>query len=131
MGFLEVVQAVFIPAIIAAALYAIGAYVIVPAVKRYRSRYSQYLPLDSISQHTHSIRDRIADTITRLVVPRRMTVVDAVGSRRGSVNGEEDLEASDGDRMFGFDDVNRCDRQVRGANVDTGRGQGWRGGESV
>lgn len=44
--------------------------------------------------------------------------MDASGSRRESVGGEEFVFGSeDGDRMVGFD-VNRSDRQVRGGNVD-------------
>lgn len=51
-------------------------------------------------------------------MPRRMVVFDASGSRRGSASGDEFVfEDADGDRMVGFD-VNRSDRQVRGANVD-------------
>lgn len=110
-------QIVFVPALIALAIYAVGAFIIAPIIRHQRNRYEQYLPLDSISHHTNSIRDRIADAITRLVVPRRMVVIDATGSRRGSTSGEEFVfEDADGDRMVGFD-VNRSDRQVRGADI--------------
>lgn len=53
-----------------------------------------------------------------------MVVIDATGSRRGSVSGEEFVfEDVDGDRMVGFD-VGRSDRQVRGGEVSLGRGNG-------
>lgn len=44
-------------------------------------------------------------------------MIDASGSRRGSVSGEEFVfEDAEGDSMVGFD-VGRSDRQVRGANI--------------
>lgn len=47
-----------------------------------------------------------------------MVVIDASGSRRGSASGEDFVFGDeDGDRMVGFD-VNRSDRQIRGADVD-------------
>lgn len=111
-------QIVFIPALIAFAIYIVGAFMIAPLIRHQRNRYGQYLPLGSITQHTSSLRDRISSAITSLVVPRRMVVMDTSGSRRGSVSGEEFVFGSeDGDRMVGFD-VDRSDRQVRGGNVD-------------
>ncbi|EME47408.1 hypothetical protein DOTSEDRAFT_124808, partial [Dothistroma septosporum NZE10] len=108
---------VFIPAIVAAALYGIGAFVIMPLIRQHRNRYSQYLPLESISQHTNSFRDRLATAVTRLVVPRNVVVIDASESRRGSTSGEEFVFGdAEGDSMVGFD-VGRSDRQVRGANI--------------
>ena len=74
--------------------------------------------MGSITQHTSGLRDRISSAITALVVPRRLVVIDASGSRRGSASGEEFVfEDADGDRMVGFD-VERSDRQIRGATVD-------------
>ncbi|KAF2168120.1 hypothetical protein M409DRAFT_21567 [Zasmidium cellare ATCC 36951] len=124
MGFFDVFKIIFIPALIALAIYVIGAFVIAPIIRHQRNRYGQYLPLGSISEHTSSLRDRISNAITSFIVPRRMVVIDATGSRRGSVSGEEFVfEDADGDRMVGFD-VGRSDRQVRGGDVSLGRGNG-------
>jgi hypothetical protein len=108
-------QAIFIPAIIAVVLYALLAYAIIPLVKRHRERYSQYIPLDSISRGTNGLRDRISNTITAWVVPRRHLVFDAADSRRGSASGDDFIY--DGDQLAGFD-VERSDRRVRGGDVE-------------
>lgn len=133
MVFLDVFKAVLLPALIAGVIYFIGAFIILPLVRQHRNRYSQYLPLDSISAHTSSFRDRIASTVTALVVPRRMVVFDASGSRRESASGDDFVfEEADGDRMVGFD-VDRSDRQVRGANIE-GRNERrveWQAGQAV
>lgn len=102
------------PAIIAVVLYALLAYAIVPLVKRHRERYSQYVPLDSISRGTHNLRDRISSTITAWVVPQRHLVFDAANSQRGS--GSDDDFVFDGDQLAGFD-VESSDRRVRGGDV--------------
>lgn len=38
-----------------------------PVCRRYRSRYSQYLPIDAISEHTTSLRYRITNRLLRIV----------------------------------------------------------------
>ncbi|EME86959.1 uncharacterized protein MYCFIDRAFT_210651 [Pseudocercospora fijiensis CIRAD86] len=102
MGFTEIFKALFLPALIAAALYMLLAFLIVPLIKRHRERYSQYLPLDSIQRQTNGVRDRFGNFVMRMVMPRRQAVVDAdvEGQRSGS---GEDFAAEDGERMVGFD----------------------------
>ena len=62
-----------------------------------------------------------------------MVVFDASGSRRESASGDDFVfEEADGDRMVGFD-VDRSDRQVRGANIE-GRNERrveWQAGQAV
>lgn len=65
-----------IPAVISLALYLLLSFLIVPFFRRYHQRYSQYLPLQAISAHTLSLRDRIADAVMRFFLPsawRRQT----------------------------------------------------------
>lgn len=52
-------QALFLPAVISLLIFLVLTFVLVPVWRRYRSRYSQYLPLDSISDRTSSLRHRI------------------------------------------------------------------------
>lgn len=99
---------------IAVGLYALFAFALIPMYKHHRERYSQYVPLDTISRGTNSIRDRISSTITAWVVPRRQDIFDATDSRRGSASGDDFIY--EGDQLAGFD-VNRSDRQVRGGIV--------------
>ncbi|CAI7626042.1 unnamed protein product [Penicillium bialowiezense] len=56
-------KTILIPAAIALTIYILASCVIIPFFRRYHQRYSQYLPLHSISAHTLSLRDRVADTV--------------------------------------------------------------------
>lgn len=58
-----------VPASIALALYILLSFIIVPFFGRYHQRYSQYLPLESISAHTLSLRDRAANAVMRVFLP--------------------------------------------------------------
>ncbi|USW49413.1 hypothetical protein Slin15195_G027320 [Septoria linicola] len=123
MAFIDVVKILFVPAIIAAGLYGLISYVLLPLIRNHRERYSQYLPLDSVSRHTEGLRDRISDLVMRLVVPRRQEVVgfDGEGRRASrSGSGDEFFSDGEGDRMAGFD-AERIDRTVRGGDVEASR----------
>ncbi|CAL5868887.1 uncharacterized protein PFLUO_LOCUS3114 [Penicillium psychrofluorescens] len=62
-------KTILIPAVIALTVYLLFSFVIIPYFWRYHQRYSQYLPLHSISAHTLSLRDRIADSVMRFFLP--------------------------------------------------------------
>lgn len=64
-------QTILIPAAIALSIYILASCVIIPFFRRYHQRYSQYLPLHSISAHTLSLRDRIADKVMHFFLPSR------------------------------------------------------------
>lgn len=104
-------QHLFLPAVIASALYLLCAYVLYPLYCRHRDRYAQYLPLDAISSHTTSLRDRITRSISNFVLHRAGSSRD-VGSgwayddaRRGSsASGDEfHFGEEEGESMVGFD----------------------------
>ncbi len=52
-------QTLIVPAIISLIIFLLSTFVLVPLWRRYRNRYSQYLPLDTISNRTSSLRARI------------------------------------------------------------------------
>jgi hypothetical protein len=62
-------QTLIVPAIISLILFLLLTYVIIPVWKRYRARYSQYLPLDSITEQTSSVRQRIGAFFSRYIRP--------------------------------------------------------------
>ncbi|KAJ5822864.1 hypothetical protein N7447_005204 [Penicillium robsamsonii] len=64
-------KTILIPAAIAFSIYILASCVIIPFFRRYHQRYSQYLPLHSISAHTLSLRDRIADKVMHFFLPSR------------------------------------------------------------
>ncbi|PYH98897.1 hypothetical protein BO71DRAFT_394856 [Aspergillus ellipticus CBS 707.79] len=62
-------KTIVIPAVISLSLYLLFSFVIIPFFRRYHQRYSQYLPLHTISAHTTTLRDRIADALMRRFLP--------------------------------------------------------------
>ncbi|KAL4899717.1 hypothetical protein BDW74DRAFT_108732 [Aspergillus multicolor] len=69
MGASSLAKTIFIPAIISLTLYVLISFLIVPFFRRYHQRYSQYLPLETITAHTSSLWERIADAIMRRFLP--------------------------------------------------------------
>lgn len=75
-----------------------------PAWKRYRARYSQYLPLDTISSHTTTLRQRVQATLARYLLPSTWRsdfnngyVVSAEDGFGGEFDEDEGEELSDVD----------------------------------
>ncbi|KAN0073388.1 hypothetical protein V8E54_008608 [Elaphomyces granulatus] len=62
-------KTLIVPALISLAIYIVLSYLIIPFFRRYHQRYAQYLPLNSISTRTSSIRERAADALMHFVLP--------------------------------------------------------------
>ncbi|KAH9217626.1 hypothetical protein DL95DRAFT_386474 [Leptodontidium sp. 2 PMI_412] len=109
MGFLSVLKTLVIPAIISLILYLIVSYVVVPIWKRYRGRYSQYLPLDTISTQTSSIRQRVLDAIAKWVLPSAWR--SQFNRDQYTVSAEDgsgsDFDEEDGEELYEVDDNRR------------------------
>ncbi|KAI1135108.1 hypothetical protein F5Y05DRAFT_182403 [Hypoxylon sp. FL0543] len=103
---LSVVKTLIIPAVISLILFLVSTYVLVPLWRHYRTRYSQYLPLDTISTHTSSIRGRVQTTIARWLLPsrwrlnlrERLVVGDDASDLGFSSEEGEELDEVDDDR---------------------------------
>ncbi|KAJ5936495.1 hypothetical protein N7454_005130 [Penicillium verhagenii] len=65
----NVAKTILVPASIALSVYLLFSFLIIPFFRRYHQRYSQYLPLHTISAHTLSVRDRMADAVMRCFLP--------------------------------------------------------------
>ncbi|KAI0020279.1 hypothetical protein F4780DRAFT_779633 [Xylariomycetidae sp. FL0641] len=85
---LSVVKTLIVPALISLILFLVSTFVLLPIWRRYRNRYSQYLPLDSISDRTHSLRARVQDGIAQWLVPSRWRI----GGGSVVVGGETDSD---------------------------------------
>lgn len=104
-------QTIFIPASVALTIYILFSCLIIPFFRRYHQRYSQYLPLHTISAHTLSLRDRIADSIMNFFLRSRW--------RRNPTHAENDLHDNDnvsigdeeGEMMIGMGGRNRDARR--------------------
>ena len=53
-------QTLIVPAIISLVLFLTITYVLLPFYRRYRARYAQYIPIESLQSHTDSLRARLA-----------------------------------------------------------------------
>ncbi|KAF2688728.1 hypothetical protein K458DRAFT_275370, partial [Lentithecium fluviatile CBS 122367] len=113
-GFAHFLKSLFIPLFLAAILYVAIAHLILPFVRRHRSRYSQYLPMSTgVAETTASWRTRISDALFNLFVPaswvQRRFVVD--GSN-GDHNDDELFDDVEGEGMVGFDPIDERRREA-------------------
>ncbi|PHH81007.1 hypothetical protein CDD80_4311 [Ophiocordyceps camponoti-rufipedis] len=60
------VKTLVVPAAISLVLFVFLSLVLLPIWRRYRSRYGQYLPLESLSERTSSLRHRIIGRLPSL-----------------------------------------------------------------
>ncbi|KAF2238300.1 hypothetical protein EV356DRAFT_564020 [Viridothelium virens] len=121
-GLTAVLKTVFIPAVISLALYLSLTYAILPFIRRYRHKYNQYLPLNTISDRTSSFRQRLSDALMSFLLPsswrrgRHRTVVDGSSPNQPE---EELFDEEEGEGMVGFE----IDQRRREA-LDQGRSGG-------
>lgn len=59
----RILQTLVVPAVISLLFFLLLTYILLPAWRRYRARYAQYLPIDSFASRTWSLRDRLATRI--------------------------------------------------------------------
>ncbi|KAH8821479.1 hypothetical protein F5884DRAFT_88982 [Xylogone sp. PMI_703] len=122
---LSLLKTLIIPAIISLVLYLLLSYLIVPVWKRYRNRYSQYIPLDRITNQTSSLRQRLQAALIGLLMPSSWRADR--NTHRFSATPEEDgansdFDEDDGEELYEVDQNRReaisLDAQRR---VDVGR----------
>ncbi|KIH95054.1 hypothetical protein SPBR_03533 [Sporothrix brasiliensis 5110] len=82
---LSVVKTLFLPAIIALLVFVLFSFVIVPIWQHYRNRYSHYLPIDTLSSQTLSLRDRMQASVSHFFSRATTTTSwrDRVGTNGG------------------------------------------------
>ncbi|KAF3771011.1 hypothetical protein M406DRAFT_354669 [Cryphonectria parasitica EP155] len=112
-------KTLIVPAITALLVFLLATYILLPLWQRYRSsRYGAYLPLESISSGTISLRYRVQNAITRWIVPSTWReriqdrLVVAVGT--GSDNGYNSDEGEELDEVPEDEDMRaRLEREAR------------------
>jgi hypothetical protein len=113
-----------IPALISLILYLLISYALVPIWKRYRGRYSQYLPLDTIASQSVSWRQRIKNALIRNLLPS--TWRTDFGRDGYAVNGQDssDFDEEEGEELYEVDENRREALSLdarRGRNEDGSR----------
>ncbi|KAI6889355.1 hypothetical protein KC360_g4443 [Hortaea werneckii] len=120
-AFLDVSKALLIPAAVAATLYALFTYLLLPFYRNHYARYRQYLPLSvSSSTNAHGLRTRFTDWLVNAMIPNSMrwgrdgdvvrytsaTDPDGSGARRGGDSFDSEVYVfgeEEGERLVGFD----------------------------
>ncbi|KAH7033424.1 uncharacterized protein B0I36DRAFT_321391 [Microdochium trichocladiopsis] len=79
---IEAMKALIVPAVIALILFLLTTYVALPLWRHYQLRYSQYIPVNTISDRTSSARIRVQAFMARWLVPSnwRRTRVERGGN---------------------------------------------------
>ncbi|KAH6655357.1 hypothetical protein BKA67DRAFT_657304 [Truncatella angustata] len=121
---LSAVKTLIVPAVISLILFIVCSYILVPLWRQYRQRYSQYLPLETISNQTSSFRVRAQHAIAKWLIPARWRqslhgrLVTAEGSDAG-------FDSDDGEELGDVDDDRRhalsLDTSGRIEHTDTNR----------
>lgn len=96
-----------------------------PLWKRYRGRYSQYLPLDTISTHTTSARQRIhtalLDAAARWFLPSSWrTEFDR--EQAANARGGNSFDEDEGEELYTVEDVEDNRREALSLDVHRGGG---------
>ncbi|KAK4203694.1 hypothetical protein QBC40DRAFT_166458, partial [Triangularia verruculosa] len=106
-------QTLIIPAIISLILFLLSTFVLWPLWQRYRNRYSQYLPLDTISEQTSSVRARVTSWLGSLIFTTRW---GTHLTDRLVIGGRESFDSEDGEEL---------------EDVDESTGRGGNNGDSI
>lgn len=97
-------KTVFVPALISGLLYVTLSYAIIPLYRRHRQRYAQYLPLETITQHTSTLRSRMSEAILRFIIPSAWLSGRPPGGRYSAGEGDGSVfDDEEGEGLVGFD----------------------------
>jgi hypothetical protein len=110
-----------VPAIISLIIFLVSSYLLYPLWQHYRYRYSHYLPLDTITSQTSSIRTRVQDAIAKWLAPsawRRSAQSRLVVAEEGSDAG---FDSDDGEELSEVDESTRREHSVDDGTIDTAR----------
>ena len=114
-------KTLIVPALISLILFLVSSYVLYPLWQRYRSRYSNYLPLETITNQTLSLRARFQNGIANLLAPsswRRSAQDRLVVAESGS---EVGYDSDDGEELGEVDESTRRHGSRQGSIDSTPR----------
>ncbi|KAF1844862.1 uncharacterized protein K460DRAFT_365806 [Cucurbitaria berberidis CBS 394.84] len=113
-GFMHFLKTIFVPLFLAAILYVLLAMIILPFVRRHRSRYNQYLPMPTgvpAFATSASWRTKLSDALYNLFAPsawgRDRTVIDGSGHHE-----DELFDDEEGEGMVGFEPIDDRRREA-------------------
>ncbi|KAK4105016.1 hypothetical protein N658DRAFT_493132 [Parathielavia hyrcaniae] len=112
------IKTLIVPAIISLLLFLVLTFVLLPLWQRYRNRYSHYLPLETISNQTLSLRGRMQGAMVRFLAP---SVWRARVSDRVVVADRTSSDSEDGEELGEVDEttVRQVLDRLRTVHVDS------------
>ncbi|KAM5383554.1 hypothetical protein ACJZ2D_002003 [Fusarium nematophilum] len=112
---MSVIKTLIVPAVISLLLFILFTYVLIPVWRRY-ARYSQYLPLDSLSSQTSSLWERITSRVAAWRSNRDVAFASDPGSDDG-------LDDEDGEELGHVDEDTwrQMEADTRAARPDNAR----------
>ncbi|KAK4656579.1 hypothetical protein QC762_205550 [Podospora pseudocomata] len=111
------VKTLVVPAIISLILFLLSTFVLYPLWQRYRNRYSQYLPIDTLSEQTSSLRARITGGLSNLIFTSRWSTGFA---DRLVVGGRPSFDSEDGEELEDVDESTGRGGNI-GDSIDSSR----------
>ncbi|KAK5993665.1 hypothetical protein PT974_07100 [Cladobotryum mycophilum] len=103
---ISVIKTLILPASISLLIFLLLTFVLIPLWRRYRNRYSQYLPLDAISSQTSSLRHRLSSYLFNLAFVstwrRNRDLARASASASAAADDEPDIDV-DGEELSAVD----------------------------
>ncbi|KAJ4369660.1 hypothetical protein N0V83_005422 [Neocucurbitaria cava] len=113
-GFAHFLKTILIPLFLAAILYVLVALIILPFVRRHRSRYSQYLPMPAgvPDFSASSWRTKLSDALYNLFVPSAWGRDRRVVQHGSGHHDDELFDDEEGEGMVGFDPIDERRREA-------------------
>jgi hypothetical protein len=107
--------------VISLLLYLLVSYLVVPVWKRYRARYSHYIPLDTISTRTSTARQRmhtaLANATARWLLPGTWRT-EFAREQAASAGGQTgDFDEDEGEELYTVEDVDSHRREALSLDV--------------
>lgn len=109
-------QTLLLPALISLGIFVLLSYFLVPLWQRYRAKYSRYIPLETISSQTTSLRERIQHAIAQRLMPSTWSS-NYPGQSRYAVDAQDSDDNEDGEELFEIDE-----RRREALSLDANRG---------
>jgi hypothetical protein len=78
-------------------------YLIIPFFRRYHQRYAHYLPLNTISAHTLTLRERIADSLMHFFLPSSWSLLRRRGGMPEDNHDAISIYEEEGEHMTAMD----------------------------
>ncbi|KAL5121518.1 hypothetical protein ACEQ8H_000590 [Pleosporales sp. CAS-2024a] len=111
-AFAHLLKTMLVPLLLAALLYLLLALLILPFVRRHRTRYTQYLPLAApVPEFSASWRTSLSDALCHLFAPAAWAASHRLHVAHATAD-DDVFDDDEGEGMVGFDPVDDRRREA-------------------